>query len=43
MVADMIKNVLSAEAEGKSFEAQAQKKADKIISKLSLIILYICQ
>lgn len=32
MVADMIKDVLGAEAEGKKLEAQAQKKAEKIIS-----------
>ena len=32
MVADMIKNVLTAEAEGRSLESQAQKQGEKIIS-----------
>ena len=32
MVADMINDVLSAEAEGRSLEAQAKKQGEKIIS-----------
>lgn len=36
MVADMIKDVLGAEAEGKKLELNAQKKVEKIISDANI-------